>query len=157
MFNFKSDTKNAATAEGRTEGVIRDFKVGLRRPLFGHGLGTSREANSNFADNDQPSHNLYTEIIEELGFVGLFLFIRLIKSIIDNYRESEVVIKNMKISDQFLLSLIDAMQVWLFMNLLFSLASYGLSSYEWYLFAGLSVAVTRIIIEKVKPGELSEC
>jgi hypothetical protein len=36
------------------------------------------------------------------------------------------------------------MQVWLVMNLVESFASYGLSSYEWYLFAGLSIVMQRI-------------
>ena len=39
----------------------------------------------------------------------------------------------------YLVYLVNSMQVWLFMNLIFSFASYGLSSYEWYLFGGLSV------------------
>jgi hypothetical protein len=33
----------------------------------------------------------------------------------------------------------DSMQVWLAMSFVFSFASYGLSSYDWYLFGGMSV------------------
>ena len=65
--------KGGATAEGRITGVLEDFKVSLRRPFFGHGLGTSREANANFRGEDLPSHNLYTEVAEELGYIGLAL------------------------------------------------------------------------------------
>jgi hypothetical protein len=36
------------------------------------------------------------------------------------------------------------MEVWLAMNVVFSLVSYGLSSYEWYLFGGLSVVLRRL-------------
>jgi O-antigen ligase len=72
--------KNAASAEGRVTGVEDNFAVALRRPIFGYGLGTSREANANFGDNafgdnDKPAHNLYAEVAEELGFVGLFIFL----------------------------------------------------------------------------------
>ena len=49
--------------------------------------------------------------------------------------------------------MIDAMQVWLVMNVVFSFASYGLSSYEWYLFGGLSVVLQRIA-EHETPEEL---
>ena len=74
--------KNAATAEGRLTGVEDNFSdVALHRPIFGHGLGTSREANANFGDDDQPAHNLYVEVAEELGFVGLAIFILFLKSI----------------------------------------------------------------------------
>jgi hypothetical protein len=38
------------------------------------------------------------------------------------------------------------------MNTLFSFASYGLSSYEWYLFAGLSVVVRRMALQQAVPA-----
>lgn len=143
---FMSDKKNSGTAEGRISGVSRDLMVALRKPFFGHGIGTSREVNANFANNDQPSHNLYTECTQELGFVGLAIFILLIKSIIVNYRTSFKIIKNKALDNDVFLSLIyDSMQVWLCMNILFSFFSYGLTSYEWYLFAGMSVTLSMII------------
>jgi hypothetical protein len=40
--------------------------------------------------------------------------------------------------------LLDTMQVWLVMAVVESFASYGLSNYEWYLFAGLSIVMQRI-------------
>ncbi|MGH9196335.1 MAG: O-antigen ligase family protein, partial [Acidimicrobiia bacterium] len=75
---FDSDTKNAATAEGRLEGAKADFAVAMRRPLLGHGLGTTTEANFHFNGYAQPSHNLYLEVLEELGFVGLLIFVLLL-------------------------------------------------------------------------------
>ena len=36
------------------------------------------------------------------------------------------------------------------MNILFSFASYGLSSYEWYLFGGLIVVTKRLATENGK-------
>ena len=69
------DAPGSATAQERVQGVIGDFKVSIRRPLFGHGLGTSREANANFRGEDLPSHDLYTEAAEELGYVGLALLL----------------------------------------------------------------------------------
>src|SRR6266853_5006033 len=74
------DAPGAATAEARITGIIGDFEVSLRRPLFGHGLGTSREANAHFRGEDLPSHNLYTEAAEELGYIGLALLLSLIWS-----------------------------------------------------------------------------
>ena len=54
--------------------------------------------------------------------------------------------------DPYLVRLVDAMQTWLLMNTLFSFASYGLSSYEWYLFAGLSVVVRRMALQLAVPA-----
>ena len=47
-------------------------------------------------------------------------------------------------SERFKLRLVDTLQVWLWMNLIFSLASYGLSDYEWYLLGGLAVVLSRM-------------
>lgn len=136
--------KNKATFEGRNEGNIEIFReVVLRRPLFGYGLGTSREANANFGGSDQPAHNLYVEAASEVGLIGTVVFVLFIRSIVVNFVQSQKILK-IKKSNRFLLRLNDAMQVWLAMNIIFSFASYGVSSYEWYLFAGLSVVILRI-------------
>ena len=44
---FSGNTRNAVTADERIDGLKIDVQVAMRRPLFGHGLGTSREANAN--------------------------------------------------------------------------------------------------------------
>lgn len=137
-------TKNAVTAVGRKEGVLRDFKVALRKPIVGHGLGTSLEANANFEGNAMPSHNLWTELLQETGFMGLIIFLYFIKSIIMNFVYSLKSQKKAMFECGFLTYLVNSMQVWLLMNIIFSLASYGLSSYEWYLFGGLSVVTRRL-------------
>ena len=151
---FSSHTKNAATAEGRLSGIAADFKVAMHRPVFGHGLGTSLEANANFGGKAQISHNLFTEIWQELGFIGLLIFLLFIKSILSNYFKMMLIIKNTKHTSLFLFQINNAMQAWLFMNILFAFASYGLSSYEWYLFAGLSVVLLRIAKEETAKFEV---
>ena len=75
-----------------------------------------------------------------------------------NFRQS---IRDIKATstedDRFLEALTSAMQVWIVMNIIFGLASFGFSSYEWYLFAGLSVVLKRIVEKKkqetVEPEE----
>jgi len=117
--------------------------VAFRRPLFGHGLGTSLEANANFAGNDQPAHDLYVEVAQELGFVGLAIFIRFLKSIFTGFAECKRTYVG-KDTGAFLRRLVDTLQIFLIMNFLFSFASYGLSSYEWYLLGGFSVAMQKL-------------
>ncbi len=141
---FDSDTKNAATASGRMQGTLADFEVALRKPFVGHGLGTSLEANANFAGIDIRAHNLWAEVAQELGFVGLIIFVYFVRSIIMNFLKSMKGLKEVKFERSYLGYLVSSMQVWLLMNLIFSFASYGLSSYEWYLFAGLSVVARRL-------------
>lgn len=145
---FGMGQKNQATAEGRTEGVTKNFIVALRRPIFGHGLGTSREANANFGQTDQPAHNLYAEVAQELGFLGLVIVLLFIKSIFSILDQCKQIFSKEEVG-QFLLSINDAVQVWLWLNLIFSFASYGLTSYEWYLLAGLAVVMQRLAREDV--------
>jgi putative inorganic carbon (hco3(-)) transporter len=135
--------KNEATASGRVEGVTENFETALRRPFFGHGLATSREVNANFGDRDQPAHNLYAEAAQELGFIGMIIVVLLIKSIYDGFRQCKVALTNSP-GSPYLTCVVDALQVWLWVNILFSFASYGLTSYEWYLLGGLSVALQKI-------------
>lgn len=139
-------SKNSATMEGRIEGISIDFKVAMRRPLFGHGLGTSREANANYGGEDKLSHTLYTEILQELGIFGLIIFLLFIWSIIINYKENSAVFSKMAGEDKFIVSVNNVIQVWFIMNIIFSFASYGLSGYDWYLFSGLSVTMRKLTV-----------
>jgi O-antigen ligase len=145
--------KNAGTADDRIEGMIGQFQVVLHRPLFGHGLGTSPEANFNFtstgpyAGRAMPAHNLYIEIGQELGLIGVVLFLIFMKSIYIGFSESKIAVAKHD-PGGFLPRLIDALQVWFLMNFIFSFASYGLSGYEWYLFGGLSTVIQRIAREQ---------
>lgn len=135
--------KNEGSVEYRTEGMIESFDVAIRRPIFGYGLGTSREANANFAGHDQPAHNLYLEVAEELGFVGLVIFLFFMRSIFASFAHLKRAYEHQD-SGTFLSRIVDAMQVWLWMDFVFSFASYGLSSYEWYLLGGFSVLLQRL-------------
>jgi O-antigen ligase len=138
------DTKNAETAGGRLTGNVADLMVAMRKPFVGHGLGASREACAHFEGVDQLAHNLYLETAQELGFPGLLIFLYFMKSVAVNFSRSIANIKRRLRGDRTLLCVTSGMQVWLFMNILFSFASYGLSSYEWYLFGGLSVVLSRL-------------
>jgi putative inorganic carbon (hco3(-)) transporter len=144
--------KNAATSHERMEGMEEQIRVAMRRPIFGYGLGTSPEANYHYtqagpyAGREMPAHNLYVELAEELGLPGLVIFLFLIKAIVRGFANSRAALRH-RSAGSFLSRLIDGMQIWLAMNFVFSFASYGLSSYEWYLFAGLSVVLQRLVPE----------
>lgn len=135
---FDSNTKNAATAEGRLDGLERDLRVAMRRPIFGHGLGTSLEASANFGLNDQRSHNLYTETLQELGIIGLGLLLAMLWRTWVAVRSSARALQRSPTATPLLRAVADALLSWLWLNAIFSFASYGLSSYEWYFAAGLA-------------------
>jgi O-antigen ligase len=141
-----SDTKNADTVAFRNEGLKAAWEVAMRRPLFGHGLGTSLEANANFGMNDQRAHNLYLEIIEDLGLLGLPIFLGLMVALARELRTVRARHRETGTTG-FPLRTADALQVFLMMNVTFSLASYGISGYEWYLMVGVCDVLTRLSVE----------
>lgn len=138
-----SDVQGAATAQGRIDGVWRDFKVAMNRPVLGHGLGTSAEAAANAGFRARPSHNLVTEVLQELGLVGLVIFLRFLwaaaRGCLRALRETGAG------SDMLgLRHAAEAMSVTMLIGAIFGLASYGLSELYWYLWAGVCVAISRI-------------
>lgn len=135
---FDKDTANARTVTHRIDGMWEDFEVGMNQPVFGHGLGTSGEANFNYGGRTVISHTLYAEIFQELGGVGLVYFLTIIFDIFRNLRS----LPSRKES-QFASGLRSSLFIFAVMNVFFALASYGLSSYEWYLLTALSVLVSQ--------------
>jgi putative inorganic carbon (HCO3(-)) transporter len=152
---FSSHAKGAATAEARLTGVIGDFKVSLRRPFFGHGLGTSREANANFRGEDLPSHDLYTEVAEELGYIGLALLLALIWSFLRACWTAQRLLASAPLTDErlrFLHDVAATLVVVVAVDLFFSFASFGFSEPYWYFFGGLSVVTARLAL-KLAPAD----
>src|SRR5690606_18562712 len=76
-----SDTAGGASADGRIAGMIGEFKLGLQRPVVGHGLGTTSEAKFHTWGATKASHNLYGEVLIELGLIGLVIFLRFLYQI----------------------------------------------------------------------------
>ncbi len=138
----------AATAEGRITGIINTFKVGMQAPIFGHGLGTSEEANGHALGDWQPSHDLFTEVLEELGTVGLVIYLLYLWSIFKNVHASLRDLSRVSDSPSTIRSAANAMHVWIWVYLLTSVASYGLSTYDWYLIGGLALVIRRLIVQR---------
>ena len=151
----ESGTRHAETRDGRIAGWKADFSVAMQRPVFGHGLGTSAETMANFAGRPQIAHNLYTEVLLELGIVGFVLYLRVLASTLQNVararaRAREVCAQPCESSSdevdlRYVMRLSEAIFAWVVMCLVFSMASYGLSEFYWYLVAGISVALVRVL------------
>lgn len=139
--------KGGATAEGRISGLWADLEVGMQRPIFGHGLGTSLEANANSLGEALPSHTLYTEVLQELGLVGLFIFMWFI---IESCRNCLIAISAAKKAGGFLLHAGESLRDFGIVLLFFSIASYGLNEYQWYLLAALSIVLRELARKRLE-------
>ena len=144
----ESDVAGADTVQGRFNAIKRYLGTLTYRPLQGNGLGTSREVNWNVTGiSNQITHNLYLEIAQELGLIGLTIFIFYMISMYKLLRKSLELIKEKQLQNSWLDRLVKALSVWFVMDIVYSMSVFGLRSWEWYLFGGF-VALAYNFAEK---------
>lgn len=148
----KSDTKHGSTAHGRITGIEDNFRLFMKRPVFGFGLGTAEEANYHYGTSNQPPHNLYMEIGIQLGLFGIILFVLFMKSTMENI----VLVHNLAMlnfdNNTFLVKTINAVQILFIIEVIFSLSSYGLFVPSWYFLGGLSAVLISFVQDKTERG-----
>ncbi len=153
---YDKSAVGADTAEGRIRGIKRALRSVLDAPIFGHGLGTSAEVNVNVVGGrHQLTHCLYVETLQEVGIAGFVLFMAYIKSIIKILISIRKKLPNFE-QDPFMFQLTNALLVWVIMDLIYSLSCFGLSSWEWYLFGGLTAAAYRILNQRQAQATISQ-
>ena len=152
-----SHAEQSHSAEGRISGMWEEFSIGLKRPLFGHGLGTTPEAKAHVVGKSRAAHNLYAEVLIELGLVGLFVFLRYLSAIYKSFSTNREIMKSVHRDDNtdFQYRLNQAITAVFWMYVVFSLTYWGLSYYYWYMFGGLTVAFSRIYFSNIE-NPLSE-
>ncbi len=163
------DVRGAETVQSRLSGWTKSISVIAGNPVFGHGIGTSKEAMYNEIRGGHVSHILYMEILIELGFIGFIIYMVFIKSIYDTLKRAITRLRdiqsfvvendqyNVGIDINYYGNLVTALNASFWMYLVFSLAQYGVSEYHWYLLAGLVVLVEHnLSVEKEKISEYLE-
>lgn len=139
---FSSDSKQSASAEGRINGMIKEFELGLNRPIFGFGLGTTPEAKYHTFGRRQASHTMYGEVFIELGIVGMIFFLRFI---IVLRRQLIIGLIATERDDNFYKTVLKVLNIIFWMFAVYSINYWGLSQYYWYNLAGLVIAVSFLI------------
>lgn len=140
-----SSVTGGDTAQGRIKGIFNQLTTIFNfHGLLGHGLGTSKEVNANYLGYGQITHNLYIELLQEFGIAGFILFCIYIKTIFQSLQ----IASNKVPSKSYLGRLTTALKVWVIMDIVYGLACYGVSSWEWYVFGGVSAACVSIIEKK---------
>ncbi len=148
MSLVSDDTSMSSTRQGRIDGMISEFRLGLKRPIFGHGLGTTSEAKVNqLGQRRQAAHNLYAELLIEIGFIGALIFMAYLISLHQMLRRnlkrfSEVFSGNVPLSD-FHYRLNKALFALFWVYAIYSINYYGLSQDYWYVYGGLCIAFAR--------------
>ncbi|MDX1589789.1 MAG: O-antigen ligase family protein [Oleiphilaceae bacterium] len=141
-----TDSEGGTSVQGRIGGMKQELRLGLERPLVGHGLGTTPEAKVHAFGSDQASHNLYAEVMIELGVVGAVLFLRFLWTIYRQLAENRRRFQRIQLSGKDLYSRLNTAMIAVFwMYAVYSVNYWGLSQYYWYLFGGLAIAFGRLL------------
>lgn len=144
------DTQGGASAEGRWRGMVGELKLGLTRPLVGHGLGTTPEAKFHKLGSRRASHNLYAELVIELGLIGFVVFLRFLYQIARKLSVVRSQFAALRRSDQPFYSRLNKCLIVVFwMYAVYSLNYWGLSQYYWYLLGGLVIAFGRLVNQEL--------
>jgi len=149
MSLVSDDSAQAGSADGRVGGLMAEFRLGFRRPVFGHGLGTTPEAKTHAGMGQQASHNMYAEVMIELGLVGMAFFLVFIRKIYRQISAARVYLLNHGGTD-FENYLFKSFKVVFWTFALYSLNYWGLSQYYWYNLAGLVVAASVLTNTQIK-------
>lgn len=138
---INSKTENARTEQGRINGLVNDFELGLQRPVFGFGLGTSEEANWNYLHSGLLAHDVYEETLIELGFIGLCIYLSFLASLVSCVSKCRTELARAPPTVdgyEFMTALSSALRVWVPMALIFFFSQYGLRELDWYIAAGMA-------------------
>ena len=146
MSIFSSEeTPQSETARLRIEGIKDEFRLGMNRPIVGHGVGTTAEAKFNITKTRaRASHNLYAELLIEVGIIGKVIFLSFLWQILKVTRKNQVILAARKAGEEseydFPTRLNKALLVIFWVYAVYSFNYFGLSQDYWYIFGGICVA-----------------
>lgn len=139
-----SNSQNSGTAEGRLKGMLKELELGFTsRPVFGNGLGTTAEAKFHEWGRSQASHNLYAELLIEIGIFGAIIFLGFLRTLGLSLMYLREKIIDYESEGSYEYRLVMSLIAVFWMYLVYSSNYWGLSVYYWYLFGGLVVAISR--------------
>jgi O-antigen ligase len=140
MSLFSKNTRSGYGVQGREQLTQLEFSIGMQRPIFGHGLGTTAEAKVHDGHTPQASHNLYTEVLIEVGLVGGILFLRFLAAI---HKEIQLAAQQAGAAMSIEKRLSMGFVALFWMYAVFSINYWGLTQDYWYALAGVVTAFGR--------------
>ncbi len=145
-----------ASAMGRLRGLRLGFKMFLDRPILGVGVGNFAIAwlgtytIDGIHDWSQP-HNMFAQLISELGLMGLISFAVFIVMVTRQYGRVMSYLHRFTRPPPDLKALegiTGAIGVALILLMISGLFGHNLYRYNWYFFAGILVAIEAVIVKR---------
>ena len=149
------DEMARGSALSRFTGLVDGWELAQKRPIFGYGPGSSplarKEVNIELLHNsesDYQAHNLYGQVLGEIGFLGAILCFL----IISIYFYQLHSIKDITQSNTSLYNYNLTFQNSMLLLLFYGLGSHSLYRYYWFLLFGCHTAFIDIISKSLKEG-----
>jgi hypothetical protein len=147
---------DSGAIEGRFGGFFHGVEMLLKGRIFGVGPGCFALARGSYFHYTLQAHNLYGEIIGELGIPGAIAGFFLLWRVIKNNRE---ILSKLKMADngnQYLYYTMMGIHLSLIVRLFVSLASHGLYIFHWYFVAAMSIIISKLTISQNEGGPMNK-
>ena len=139
---------DTSSTEGRLVRVVHGIEMVRKGNIFGVGPGCFVLASGKYFGHSMMSHNLYGQLIGDLGIPGTLtwiLFLKAILSHLNTIRRKSV--KKLKEQDSFWYYLALGLLFSIFIRLFVGLGSHSLYFFNWYVFGMLTVHISRFYNE----------
>lgn len=130
---------------GRLTGLTHGIEMVKRGNIIGVGPGCFLFARGKYFGHTMESHNIYGQVIGDLGIPGTIAWFFLIRQIFLNLIASKRRLKSLSRENGFLYKLAVGLQISLIVRLFVSLGSHGLYFFYWYIIAALSIAISKLV------------
>jgi len=132
------------SAAGRFIGLTHGIGIFLKGNIFGVGPGCYLFARKYYFSYTMESHNIYGQVIGDLGFPGVIIWFMFIKQLFKNLSESKKRLIDNYMENSSLYWIVTGMQASLIVRLVISMASHGLYYFYWYVMAAMSVSILNL-------------
>jgi len=141
--NISSTASRIETGQvwGRFTGLTHGIEMVKRGSIFGVGPGCFAMARGRYFGHPMDAHNIFGEVIGELGIPGTVAWFFLIRATFINLMKSKKMLRAMAMQRSFYYFLASGMQASLIVRLFVAMGSHGLYYFYWYIMPAMSAAI----------------
>lgn len=136
---------------GRLTGLTHGIEMLRRGNLLGVGPGCFLFARGEYFGYTMESHNIYGQMIGDLGIPGTVAWFFFIRQVFCNLSEAKRKLRKLSMDNEFLYRLALGIQASLMVRLFISLATHGLYYFYWYVLAVLSIFILKMSMQMELP------
>lgn len=149
QYNQEDETGAGHSARGRIEGLKYGFNFFLERPITGIGMANFPYYFFHEGKGWFNPHNMFAQLISELGMVGLIAFSLFIYQLSRILRRINVSYRERRLPADFYSHMSIAIKIAFIMLFFQGLFGHNLYRFNWYVFAGLTTIIGNLVEERI--------